>query len=198
MTAEPAQPSPVHRRVIEFDAYDDGDDLRVVGRLRDLRPWLEDKPMSVLHDIELDVVVRKSDQQIVDARATMHSYPHTECPLIEPAFADLVGLSVARGYVSEVQRRFGGARGCSHIEQLARALGPAVIQAITSSRARAGQLMNTSGPVATSIAWLRNTCHVWAEDGYGETKLALGWRPKTDGPYPAPPVEEIRRAAEQP
>ena len=29
----------VHRRTIEFEAYDEGDSLSVTGRLRDERPW---------------------------------------------------------------------------------------------------------------------------------------------------------------
>ena len=41
----------------------------------------------------------------------MHTFPHTECPVIEPAFAELEGLSVARGYTREVQTRFGGTSG---------------------------------------------------------------------------------------
>ena len=67
----------------------------------------------------------------------MHAFPHTECPTIETAFAGLVGLSVARGYTREVQARFGGPRGCTHLEHLARSLGPVVIQAVTSRRALA-------------------------------------------------------------
>ena len=42
-----------------------------------------------------------------------------------------------------MQARFAGPRGCTHLEQLARALGPVVVQAVTSRRARAvstGQL----------------------------------------------------------
>ena len=65
----------------------------------------------------------------------MHAFPHTECPTIEAAFAGLVGLNVARGYTREVQTRFGGPRGCTHLEHLARSLGPVVIQAVTSRRA---------------------------------------------------------------
>ena len=65
----------------------------------------------------------------------MGTFPHAECPSIEGVFGDLVGLSVSRGYTNAVQTRFGRERGCSHIEFLARALGPVVIQAITSSAA---------------------------------------------------------------
>ena len=81
--------------------------------------------------------MRIDDLTITEAVAEMHTFPHTECPGIAPAFAGLVGLSVARGYTREVQARFGGPQGCTHLEQLARSLGPVVVQAVTSRRARA-------------------------------------------------------------
>jgi len=28
-----------------------------------------------------------------------------------------------------------------------------------------------------SSPWTRNTCHIWAEDGIADQKLAAGWRP---------------------
>ena len=63
--------------------------------------------------MELRVVVRLDDLCITAADAVMHTFPHTECPGIAPAFAGLVGLSVARGYTRQVQSRFGGPRGSS-------------------------------------------------------------------------------------
>ena len=90
-------------------------------------------------------MVRRADLTIVDAVADMKTFPHAECTEIEPNFRDLIGLSVGRGYSSAVQERFGRQRGCSHLEFLARAIGPVVVQGITSSakrgrsrRARAG------------------------------------------------------------
>ena len=93
--------------------------------------------MAPVHDMELRVTVRIDDLTIIESVAEMHTFPHAECPAIVLAFAGLVGLSVARGYTREVQRRFGGPRGCTHLEQLARSLGPLVVQAVTSRRARA-------------------------------------------------------------
>ncbi len=109
----------------------------VVGTLRDERPWAEGGySPRLLHAMELGIVVRRADLTIVDAQADMQTFPHVECTAIEPHFGDLVGLSVGRGYTSAVQERFGRERGCSHLEFLARALGPTVIQATTSAAAR--------------------------------------------------------------
>lgn len=181
---------PLHRRSIDYRAYAEGDDLVVVGRLTDSRPWAEDgSAVATVHDMELRVHVRTSDLTITGATAQMHTFPHTECPTIEAAFDGLVGLSVARGYTREVQARFGGPRGCTHLEHLARSLGPVVIQSVTSRRALAvsnGESDDLlAGGGGTGSPWARDSCHIWAEGGVADQKLAAGWRPGVGG-YPSP------------
>jgi hypothetical protein len=186
----------LHRRTITFDVSDAGAEVTVVGTLTDERPWAtEPFGPPVLHRMELVVSVRLADLRIVDAQATMHDFPHSECPAIAPAFRGLIGLSVARGYTRQVQERFGGIRGCSHLEHLARLIGPTVVQAAASLRAR--QVAEGADPdvgVAGGGQWLRNTCHVWADGGVGQQKLALGWRPGST-PVPVPPLAELQAEA---
>ncbi len=185
---------PVHRRTIGVEVFQRGDYFAVIGTLHDERPWAGGThgPRD-LHVMELGLVVRRADMTIVDAAADMTNYPHTECTVIEPAFRDLVGLSVARGYTNAVQRRFGRERGCSHLEFLARAMGPVVVQGLTSSGAWRVEFGDGEHPLREGgAAFLTNTCHVWAEEGPGPQKIALGWRPgKLE--YPAPTAVEIRR-----
>ena len=193
MSAVPRPPEgavAVHRRAIDYQAWDVEDDLVVVGRLTDSRPWAEDgSAVATVHDLELRVRVRTADLTITGATAEMHTFPHTECPTIEAAFAGLVGLNVARGYTREVQTRFGGPRGCTHLEHLARSLGPVVIQAVTSRRAlsvsRGESEDLLAGGGGTGSPWARDSCHIWAEGGIADQKLAAGWRPGT-GSYPSP------------
>jgi hypothetical protein len=182
---------------MEFEVFDVEGDLVVVGRLRDTRPWAEGGPaVSAVHDMELRVRVSTGDLVIVGATADMHTFPHEECPVIEAAFAGLEGLSVSRGYTRAVQTRFGGPRGCTHLEQLARALGPVVIQAVTSWRARSmsrGESEDLlAGGDSSASPWARDSCHIWAEGGPADQKLAAGWRPGV-GPYPAPAVVTFAR-----
>jgi hypothetical protein len=165
----------------------------VIGTLSDRRPWASGTVgPDELHRMELAVVVRRADLVVVDAVADMKTFPHAECTAIEPKFGELIGLSVARGYKSAVQERFGRERGCSHLEFLARALGPVVVQAVTST---AAWQVENGEPYPTGerpLTFLANTCHVWIEGGEGEKKVATGWRPGMFG-YPAPSVSEIRR-----
>ena len=215
MTEPPASPTlgalrpqegsaevPLHRRTIDVEVYERDGHMVVIGTLSDQRPWASGRfgPRQV-HLMELGIVVRCSDLVIVDAVAKMGTFPHAECPDIEGAFSGLIGLSVTRGYTSAVQERFGRARGCSHLEFLARVLGPVVIQALTASSSR---LMDDGVEVVpggtgleSGLQWMTNTCHVWAEDGVGLQKLAAGWRPGIDG-YPSPSLVEIRRRRAEP
>jgi hypothetical protein len=187
---------PVHRRTIDLCVFERDEHHVVIGTLHDQRPWASgERGPRTLHFMELGIVVRRADLVIVDAAADMKHFPHAECTDIEDAFGDLVGLSVSRGYTNAVQQRFGRQRGCSHLEFLARALGPVVIQAITSSAARRIELGDGEFPPREgALGWLTNTCHVWAEGGPGPEKVAIGWRPGVSE-YPAPSVVEIRRRA---
>jgi hypothetical protein len=181
---------PVHCRAIDYRVHAVDGDLVVVGTLTDSRPWAEDgTAVATVHDMELRVRVRTADLTIVGATAVMHAFPHTECPGIVAAFAGLEGLSVARGYTRAVQGLFGGPKGCTHLEHLARSLGPVVIQAVTSTRAQAvsrGEADDLlAGGGGTGSPWARDSCHIWAEGGIADQKLAAGWRPGV-GPYPSP------------
>ena len=184
---------PVHRRTISVEVFQRGEHFAVIGTLHDERPWAGGAlgPRD-LHRMELGVVVRRADMTIVDAAADMQTYPHAECTDIEPNFHDLVGLSVARGYSNAVQQRFGRERGCSHLEFLARAIGPVVIQGLTSSGAWEVEKGSGEHPMRDGgFSFLTNTCHIWTEDGAGAQKIAAGWRPGLLG-YPAPRAVEVR------
>jgi hypothetical protein len=190
---------PVHQRTIDMQVFEREGHLVVIGILHDQRPWASGEfgPRSV-HRMELGIVVRRSDLVIVDAAATMHTFPHAECPDIQDSFSDLVGLSISRGYTNAVQKRFGRERGCSHLEFLARSLGPVVIQALSASAARRLESgADEAGVLAEGgLQWLTNTCHLWAEGGIGQQKVAAGWRPAKET-YPAPSLVEIRRRAQE-
>jgi hypothetical protein len=175
--ADSVEPA-VHRRTIDMQVF-------------------EREGHLVVHRMELGIVVRRSDLVIVDAEAIMHTFPHAECPTIQDSFSDLIGLSISRGYTNAVQKRFVRERGCSHLEFLARSLGPVVIQALSASAARRLENGEDAGGVLAEggLQWLTNTCHLWAEGGIGQQKVAAGWRPAKET-YPAPSLVEIRRRAQ--
>jgi hypothetical protein len=180
---------PLHHRAIDvqvFDGLDGPDTLTVKGTLRDERPWIADPARRTVHDMALTLTVRTSDLVIVSADAQMGTFPHTECPLIAPAFARLVGMSVGRGFTRALKETFAGVSGCAHLYELARVIGPAVIQSRAGTAAR--QLAGNGRPSAHGFRnVLKGTCHIWAEGGIGEQKLAAGWVPGAVA-NPVPPV----------
>jgi hypothetical protein len=196
-SADGSSELPLHQRTIDIKAFDADGHFVVIGTLHDQRPWASGRPsVRDVHRMELAIVVRRSDLVIVDAEATMDTFPHAECTDIEGSFSDLIGLSISRGFSRAVQARLGRERGCSHLEFLARALAPVVLQSLSSSasrlidQGREGEVFSEGRP-----QWLMNTCHIWAEDGVGPQKVAAGWRPIHDG-FPAPRLVEIRRRGE--
>jgi hypothetical protein len=167
--------------------------VSVTARLRDDRPWAAAAgSVEHVHDMELEVEVTKADLTIVAARATMGRFPHAECPDITSAFGAMVGLRVGRGYTRAVQERFAGPAGCTHLDQMARAIGPVVVQAVTSCRAMTRDWAALGDAANSPTFFSRNTCHVWADDGPAQRKVAAGWRPGMGG-YPAPPVAVVLR-----
>jgi hypothetical protein len=180
----PAPPTVVHRRSIIMDSYSlDDEHVTVVGRLTDVEPWGA-PGREVIHDMTLTVTVRLADLVITAAVAGLGSFPHAECPFVAPAFAQLEGLSVRRGFTKQLRERLGGVSGCAHLGELARAIGPAVVRTSAASRHRqvvAGD--PGGGPAPLPLG----SCHVWAPDGPGVQKMEAGWVPGTV-PFPVPPV----------
>ena len=184
---------PTHTRTITIDVYDTPTTFEIDGRLTDRRPWADGETAPIkLHTMQLRLEVQRANLEISRAEARMLDYPHAECPGIAPAFAGLVGLSIAQGFTKAVQERFGRAKGCSHLEFLARALGPAVIQASPSTALRRQPPEVAGKDVLFNTSWLNDTCHLWATGGIGHQKLEIGWRP--GGHYPAPPLDELRQS----
>ncbi|MGE3329149.1 MAG: DUF2889 domain-containing protein, partial [Acidimicrobiia bacterium] len=188
-----AERKPIHRRTIVMEAFEEGDEIRVECRLTDERPHMTIND-GTLHDVALTVTVQSATNLITSARAAMSSFPHAECRSIEDHFSQLEGVSVGRGYLRAVQERFAGPNGCSHLDQLARDLGPMVMQAMTAHKFHDNERAGVSMADKWSPKWLRNTCHIWADEGPGIAKARIGWRPGLLGSeFPNPPVEEIKR-----
>lgn len=182
---------PVHQRDISIKAYDLGEMLELVAGLRDHRPWASAGDRPVVHEMSLTLRV-DARLTIVDVGVEMGTFPHEECPSIGSAYRGLIGVRIGRGYNNAVAQKLSGPLGCAHLQHLALAAGPAAMQALNSRFARAraeGAPMDAKEFPPRGIL---NTCHIWADDGPGEAKVAMGWRPGPDQPYPAPRVDRKR------
>ncbi|MBI3028839.1 MAG: DUF2889 domain-containing protein [Candidatus Rokubacteria bacterium] len=166
---------PVHVRTIRVEAIESGPgELGVTGTLLDERPrgqvrWEGDDGARVIHDMTVTLRVRYPDFVITAARATMAAHPYTICPEALPPVEQLVGLSVARGFVRAVQERLGRERGCAHLTALILAMAPVVKQG-----AGAAFRGERDAPRAADDPWFINTCHAWREDGPLHSLLKRG------------------------
>jgi hypothetical protein len=167
---------PVHVRTITLEARRAGDAaLEVSGRLVDERPqgagvgWFGAVHGTIIHDMRVTLRVRHPDLVITAVTADMASHPYSVCrDAVEP-LQQLVGLSVARGFVRAVNERFGRELGCAHLTALVHAMAPVVRQAMGPAFRRYEQI-----PVTGGETWFVNTCQAWKEGGLLHQRLAAG------------------------
>ncbi len=152
--------------------------MRIRGRLTDTKPaglyvHGDTEPLDA-HDMVVDLVVGFPTLEIESVEVVLDTHPDVMCPSIEPAFQQMVGLSIARGFGRKLTELFGGPRGCTHVVALLRAMAPTAIQSIYSMEladpdrdpveawTRARSEARNDGAASTFV---KNSCHVWADGG---------------------------------
>mgnify|MGYP001813989585 CR=1 FL=1 len=179
---------PLHDREYRVRAFHLGDD-RVLfrGAVRDQKPphlyFVEDDRPLTVHHMQIDLVVRYPELEIVDADVRFRVHPHGECPSIATHYKKLIGMSIARGFTHKVRELFGGPRACTHTTALLQARAPVAVQTIWSLRAARRQAEGADAAGAgetTAEGWKMNvnTCHVWAADGPAVTAILDGELPE--------------------
>jgi hypothetical protein len=167
----------LHDRTYRVRAYyEAADRMRLRGMVRDRKPaglYVASDPRPlVVHHMIVDLVVAYPSLEIVAANAVMETHPNVECPRIEDHYANLVGLSIARGFTHRVRELFGGPRGCTHITALLQAMAPVAIQTTWSMRSYNRGAEPVAPPSRMTPEQRReafrfnvDSCHVWASDG---------------------------------
>jgi len=165
----------LHERSYIVRSYRNGPTALVLrGAVRDQKPAglyvpEDDEPLTMHHMI-VDLLIEVPSLTIKAVDVKLSTHPHAECPQIEENYQGLVGLSIARGFINEVRRLFGGPRGCTHTTALLQAMAPVAIQSMWSYRMQQSETDGESTPFGSpeqreqSLAANLNTCHVWADD----------------------------------
>ncbi len=115
----------IEARLIDTKTYD-FDNADRGGRIRAGDPLHE---MMVRVTIDDDFLIRQ-------AEAATLAGPFSPCADIAPAFAELAGLRIAKGFVAEVRQRFGGVRGCTHIVEMFGPIATTAYQTLSAARER--------------------------------------------------------------
>ena len=129
--------TPSHQRSITVRTHARQDGLwDIEGHLTDT--WPHDMPMhegtlragDPIHSMWLRLTVDRT-ATVVAATAVTDAGPYgAACATINPAYADLVGVRIARGWRNAIRDRFGRTAGCTHLNELAGAMGTAALQAL--------------------------------------------------------------------
>jgi len=175
----------IHERSYIVRAYRNGDEGIILrGAVRDQKPpglyIVDDNEPLTVHHMIVDLTIAMPSLEITAAKAVLEVHPHASCPRIEDHYANLVGLSIARGFTHKVRELFGGPRGCTHTTALLQAMAPVAIQSIWSFRMAQTEGGAPSGPFDTAaaregvLATNLNSCHVWAEDSEHVATLRNG------------------------
>jgi len=163
---------PVHTRQIVCVGYLRDDGLfDIEARLVDTRSGhsrllFKDVPAGgAIHEMRLVVTV-DTDLVIRGVDAHTDTGPTPYCAQINAAYARLVGVAFAGGFMKEVKARLGGAQGCAHLTELLRPIATTAFQTRMAmlSAGRAGSGKPTASDDA-HVSAMRNTCHAWREGG---------------------------------
>lgn len=168
---------PIHSRTYSVKAFRiDGKTMRLRGQVTDTKPAGlyvkgDDEPLDV-HDMMVDLTISFPMLEILSAEVIFDTHPHLTCTSIEPTFAQLAGVSIARGFNRNLTELFGGPRGCTHVVALLRAMGPVAVQSIYSMEAADPDRESTTTRSEElrereqrAMAFISDSCHVWAADG---------------------------------
>ncbi|ANN66422.1 DUF2889 domain-containing protein [Bordetella bronchialis] len=136
-----------------------------------------------VHHMHLRITIDDA-YTIVAAQAVYDAAPYGEhCTGIEPAYQDLVGMNLVRGFRQQVKTRFGRVAGCTHMSELALVLPTAAVQTMAGRRRenpdpskRPFQLdgchaLSTDGPVVLQYYPKWYTGEVSAEDAASDSSL---------------------------
>lgn len=173
--------TPRHRRVITAEAYERDDGLwDIEARLTDHKP--RDIPLATgevrpvgeaLHDLWLRVTI-DLQMNVVDAAAASESVPYPgHCDTIGPAYRQLIGLNLMKGFRKAVRERLAGIAGCSHLTELANIVPTAAIQAfagdVVDTRDRGHEDNHPEPPFQL------HGCHALRFDGEAVRKYYPRW-----------------------
>ncbi|MDY0073115.1 MAG: DUF2889 domain-containing protein [Thauera sp.] len=136
MPLPPASPRRrVHRRFIDLEGFQREDGLFELDALlcdvKDIDYSIASGLRAAgdpIHEMRLRIVY-DDDFNILDAFACSDAVPYPgQCDTIGPAYRQLIGLNLTRGFRRQVGELFAGVSGCSHLTELLNSLPTAAIQ----------------------------------------------------------------------
>lgn len=180
----------IHTRTIVVEVYSRDDGLLdLEARLTDVKDHDLALASGVrpagqpVHDMHLSMAVDRQFNVVeAGARSTTVPYPGA-CETIGPAYGKLKGLNLLNKFRRAVMEVMGGARGCTHISELAGVLPTATVQAL------AGILRTDPDTKPFQL----DRCHALVTDGESVLRFYPRWY-RSKEPGGAAPAEAAKGA----
>mgnify|MGYP001256705460 CR=1 FL=1 len=125
----------LHTRRVRYEGYKRADGLWDIGApLTDIKN--HDSPLKPgvrragqpVHSMWLRLTIDRK-LNIVEAAASFEAVPYPGgCETIAPAYRQLVGLNLVRGFRRKAKDLFGGVHGCTHLTEMLAGMPTAAIQ----------------------------------------------------------------------
>lgn len=153
----------IHTRRIVLEGWRRGDGLwDIEARLTDIKDHDYHLASGIrpqgepVHDMWVRVTIDR-DMNILDADASSDAVPYPGgCDTIAPAYRQLIGRNLFRGFRRDVGELFADVRGCSHMTELLNSLPTAAIQTFAS------EMRDTDGHTPDAQPFQLDQCHALA------------------------------------
>jgi len=164
-----------HVRQVRCEGYSRDDGLwDIEASMRDVRSGdtvdaagvLRLKGGDPLHQMGISVTV-DADLRIVAAKALTERAPTSACPGAASLYDSLVGLTIGRGFLTEVKRRFKGGDGCTHLTELLGTVATTTIQTLWPliERKQRDSFAKEAALASPKPPSLLNSCYAFRRDG---------------------------------
>lgn len=128
------------------------------------------EPGTPFHDMELRLTV--DDKLTVrDVEVTTHSAPHAVCSTVAPAYKELVGANLGRGFRRAVEQAVGGTKGCTHLRELLLPAATVAFQTLAGKPEHIRKFWNKDPDPDAPLPFFVNSCKAWAQDGEAVKKF---------------------------
>ena len=149
-------------RSIEITVTEEGENIRISGRLLDKRLG------EGLHGIEAEMLVSFMDGEILEIKADMPTFPLEECREGLRTVEELRGLQIKPGFTDTVKNSVGSNRGCTHLASLVMNMANVSVQgrgAFIRRRFPDEAMRIYATEQTTAELGLIDSCVCWREDG---------------------------------
>lgn len=179
-TTEAVARTLLHRRTFCYEVYERSDGLwDIDAQMQDRKSYpftLASKlraPAEPIHNMHLRITVN-SELDIVAVTANTAAAPYlTQCVQINPAYQQMIGLNVLKGFRGALRERFAGTAGCTHLTELANTLPTVVIQGVGVELAV--RRRQSLGDEQAGRPFQINQCHALNETGEAVQRYYPRW-----------------------